>query len=148
MRTPALNTLARTQARQTGFLGYDRREPAQAGAFADMKNLCPDAAPFLSVRPRYVGVPGPDNLPLEGVLAGCYDVYQDVYHPEQLKQLGWTSGANMAAWPHDVIWNSEKPGDWRRAWHVKAKDGSTTYCAMMCDIGIGYRLLLFCIVFA
>ena len=70
---------------------------------------------------------------LEGVLAGCYDVYQDVYHPEQLKRLGWTSGRNMAAWPRDVIWNSEKPGDWRRAWHVKAKDGTMTYCAMMCD---------------
>ncbi|MBR4651967.1 MAG: hypothetical protein IKO72_01270 [Kiritimatiellae bacterium] len=71
---------------------------------------------------------------LDNVLVGRYDVYQDVYHPEQLKKLGWTSGSNMEAWPADIVWNSTKPGDWRRAWHVKAKDGTTTWCAMMCDM--------------
>ena len=70
---------------------------------------------------------------MENVLVGCYDVYQDVYHPEQLKKLGWSYGPNSEAWPQDVNWSSPHPQDWRRAWPVKAKDGTMTHCAMMCD---------------
>ena len=67
------------------------------------------------------------------VLVGRYDIYQDVYHPEQLKKLGRKSGYNTEAWPDDIIWNSADSNDWRHAWGVKAKDGTWTYCAMMCD---------------
>jgi len=67
------------------------------------------------------------------VLVGRYDVYQDIYHPDQLKKLGWMTGRNTEAWPKDVIWNSADSNDWRHAWGVKAKDGTWTYCAMMCD---------------
>ena len=67
------------------------------------------------------------------VLVGRYDVYQDVYHPEQLKKLGWKSGSNTEAWPDNIVWNSADSNDWRHAWGVKAKDGTWTYCAMMCD---------------
>ena len=122
MRTPALKTLARTQARQTGFLGYDRREPAQAGAFADMKNLCPDAAPFLSVRPRYVGVPGPDNLPLEGVLAvaGTDPVY--------LLRDGTilAGGRGFAGWIDLGVYGPETPRQMvlLGAWAVVFPDGA------------------------
>lgn len=67
------------------------------------------------------------------VLVGRYDVYQDVYRPDQLRKLGWKRGSNTEAWPHDVVWNSADSNDWRHAWGVKAKDGEWTYCAMMCD---------------
>ena len=67
------------------------------------------------------------------VLVGRYDIYQDIYHPEQLKKLGWKSGCNTEAWPKDIIWNSANSNDWRHAWGVKAKDGTWTHCAMMCD---------------
>ncbi len=68
-------------------------------------------------------------------LISRYDVYQDIYHPEQLKKLGWKGKGNWNtdAWPHDVMWNSENSNDWTRAWGVKAKDGTWTYCANMCD---------------
>lgn len=67
------------------------------------------------------------------VLVGRYDIYQDVYRPEQLKQLGRKSGPNTEAWPQDIVWNSADSNDWRHAWGVQAKDGTWTYCAMMCD---------------
>ena len=67
------------------------------------------------------------------VLVGRYDIYQDIYHPDQLKKLGWKSGCNTEAWPKDIVWNSADSNDWRHAWGVKAKDGTWTYCAMMCD---------------
>ena len=70
---------------------------------------------------------------MPGVLVGRYDIYQDIYHPEQLKKLGWKSGCNTEAWPRDIVWNSADSNDWRHAWGVKAKDGTWTYCAMMCD---------------
>ncbi|MGN0832662.1 MAG: glycoside hydrolase [Kiritimatiellia bacterium] len=70
---------------------------------------------------------------MDGVLVSRYDVYRDIYHPEQLKKLGWTTGANTDAWPEGVAWNSADPNDWRKAWPVKAKDGTWTYCACMCD---------------
>ena len=67
------------------------------------------------------------------VLVGCYDVYQDVYHPEQIKKLGMKSGVNSEAWPDDVVWSGPTSNDWSKAWGVKAKDGTWTYCARMCD---------------
>ena len=67
------------------------------------------------------------------VLVSRYDVYQDIYHPEQLRKLGRKSGCNTEAWPHDIVWNSADSNDWRHAWGVKTKDGEWTYCAMMCD---------------
>ena len=67
------------------------------------------------------------------VLVGRYDIYQDIYHPEQLKKLGRKKGCNTEAWPRDIVWNSADSNDWRHAWGVKAKDGTWTYCAMMCD---------------
>ncbi len=67
------------------------------------------------------------------VLVGRYDIYQDIYHPEQLKKLGWKRGSNTEAWPKDIVWNSADSNDWRHAWGVKAKDGTWTHCAMMCD---------------
>lgn len=70
---------------------------------------------------------------MDGVLVSTYDIYRDIYHPEQLKKLGWTSGKNSEAWPEGVAWNSADSNDWRKAWGVQAKDGSWTYCACMCD---------------
>ena len=67
------------------------------------------------------------------VLVGRYDIYQDVYHPDQLKKLNRKSGCNTEAWPHDIVWNSADSNDWRHAWGVKTKDGEWTWCAMMCD---------------
>ena len=67
------------------------------------------------------------------VLVGRYDIYTDVYHPEQLRQLGWKYGSNEEAWPNDVTWSSPDSNDWTRAWGVKAKDGTWTYCATLCD---------------
>jgi len=70
---------------------------------------------------------------MDGVLVSRYDVYHDIYHPEQLAKLGWETGANADAWPDGVVWNSADSNDWRRAWGVQAKDGTWTYCACMCD---------------
>ena len=70
---------------------------------------------------------------MPNVLVSRYDIYQDIYHPDQLKKLGWKSGCNIEAWPKDIVWNSADSNDWRRAWGVKAKDGTWTHCAMMCD---------------
>ena len=42
-------------------------------------------------------------------------------------------GKNMEAWPDGVAWNSADPDDWRKAWAVRAKDGTMTFCACMCD---------------
>ena len=67
------------------------------------------------------------------VLVGRYDIYQDVYRPEQLQKLGRKGGPNTEAWPKDVVWNSADSNDWRHAWGVRTKDGEWTYCAMMCD---------------
>ena len=71
---------------------------------------------------------------MDGVLVGSRDSYRDVYHVEQLKKLGWSSGPNSAAWPNDVNWKGERPQDWRRSRTVKAKDGQDTQCAAMCDM--------------
>ncbi len=71
---------------------------------------------------------------MDGVLVGSHDCYRDVYHVEQLKQLGWSAGPNSSAWPKDVNWGGEQPQDWRRTRAVKAKNGAVTHCAMMCDI--------------
>jgi hypothetical protein len=70
---------------------------------------------------------------MPNVLVGRYDIYQDVYHPDQLQKLGRKSGPNTEAWPKDIVWNSADSNDWRHAWGVQAKDGTWTYCAMMCD---------------
>ena len=68
------------------------------------------------------------------MLVGRYDIYQDVYHPEQMRKLGWKKPAlNGDAWPDDIVWNSSDSNDWRHAWGVKAKSGEWTHCAMMCD---------------
>ena len=72
---------------------------------------------------------------LDDVLVSASDGYRDVYHPEQLRRLGWTYGANREAWPADVNWAAPGgPSEWRRAKTVKAKDGATSHCAMMCDM--------------
>ena len=70
---------------------------------------------------------------MDGVLVSRYDVYRDIYRPEQLKKLGWKSGTNTDAWPEGAAWNSADSNDWRKAWGVKAKDGTWTYCGCMCD---------------
>ena len=70
---------------------------------------------------------------MQQALVSRYDCYQDIYRPEQLKQLGRKSGYNTEAWPKDIVWNSADSNDWRHAWGVKTKDGEWTYCAMMCD---------------
>ena len=68
----------------------------------------------------------------ENVLVSCHDLYRDVYHPEQLRKLGWTHGPNEKAWPRDVNWQNIS-GAWRRADKVASRTGENTYCAMMCD---------------
>ena len=70
---------------------------------------------------------------MDGVLVSRYDVYRDIYRPEQLKKLGWTRGTNTDAWPEGAAWDSADSNDWRKAWGVKAKDGTWTYCGCMCD---------------
>ena len=70
---------------------------------------------------------------MDGVLVSRYDVYRDIYRPEQLKKLGWKTGTNTDAWPEGAAWNSADSNDWRKAWGVKAKDGTWTYCGCMCD---------------
>ena len=70
---------------------------------------------------------------MDGVLVSRYDVYRDIYRPEQLQKLGWKRGTNTDAWPEAAAWNSADSNDWRKAWGVKAKDGSWTYCGCMCD---------------
>ena len=70
---------------------------------------------------------------MDGVLVGRYDVYRDIYRPEQLKALGWKTGSNMDAWPEGAAWDSVNSNDWRKAWGVKTKDGKWTHCACMCD---------------
>ena len=70
---------------------------------------------------------------MDGVLVSRYDVYRDIYRPEQLKKLGWKRGTNTDAWPEGAAWNSADSNDWRKAWGVKAKDGTWTYCGCMCD---------------
>jgi len=71
---------------------------------------------------------------LPNVLVGRYDVYQDVNHPDQIRKLGVKNAVNADAWPKDVMWSSANSNDWTKAWGVKAKDGTWTYCARMCDI--------------
>ncbi|MGN0853520.1 MAG: glycoside hydrolase [Kiritimatiellia bacterium] len=70
---------------------------------------------------------------MENVLVSRYDVYRDIYRPEQLRKLGWKKGTNTDAWPEGAAWNSADSNDWRKAWGVKAKDGTWTYCGCMCD---------------
>ena len=70
---------------------------------------------------------------MDGVLVSRYDVYRDIYRPEQLQKLGWKKGTNTDAWPEGAAWNSADSNDWRKAWGVKAKDGTWTYCGCMCD---------------
>jgi len=70
---------------------------------------------------------------MDGVLVSRYDVYRDIYRPEQLAKLGWKSGTNTDAWPEGAAWDSADSNDWRKAWGVKAKDGTWTYCGCMCD---------------
>ena len=72
---------------------------------------------------------------MDGVLVSRYDVYRDIYRPEQLEKLGWKKGrgTNTDAWPEGAAWNSADPNDWRKAWGVKAKDGTWTHCGCMCD---------------
>lgn len=70
---------------------------------------------------------------MDGVLVGRYDVYRDIYRPEQLVKLGMKKGKNTDAWPEGAAWNSADSNDWRKAWGVQAKDGTWTYCACMCD---------------
>ena len=70
---------------------------------------------------------------MDGVLVSRYDVYRDIYRPEQLKKLGWKKGTNTDAWPEGAAWDSANSNDWRKAWGVKAKDGTWTYCGCMCD---------------
>ena len=70
---------------------------------------------------------------MDGVLVSRYDVYRDIYRPEQLRKLGWKSGTNSDAWPDGAAWNSADSNDWRKAWGVRAKDGTWTYCGCMCD---------------
>lgn len=68
------------------------------------------------------------------VLISRYDVYQDIYYPEQMKKLGWKgAGLNSDAYPHDIMWSGPSSNEWTRAWGVKAPDGTWTYCAMLCD---------------
>ena len=74
-----------------------------------------------------------DLAAMDGVLVASVDDYRNVYHPEQLKRLGWSSGPNTEAWPADINRSGPHPKDWRRARPVKAKDGTTTHCAWMCD---------------
>ena len=76
------------------------------------------------------------------ILVGRYDIYQDIFRPEQMAKLGKPGkvGNNGDAWPADVAWTGPNPSDWRRAWSVKAKDGSWTYCAAMCDSRVAPRL--------
>ncbi len=73
------------------------------------------------------------------VLVGRYDVYRDVYRPEQLQAMGSLIPSptneicrNTSAWPHDVIWNSADSNDWRKAWGVFDKKGNKVYCAALC----------------
>lgn len=70
---------------------------------------------------------------MDGVLVSHYDVYHDIYRPEQLKKLDLKEGINMDAWPDGAVWNSADSNNWRKAWGVKAKDGTWTFCACMCD---------------
>ncbi|MBP5320767.1 MAG: hypothetical protein J6334_07240 [Kiritimatiellae bacterium] len=68
------------------------------------------------------------------VLVSRYDIYQDIYYPEQMRKLGKKGpGLNDAAYPQDINWAGPTSNEWRHAWGVKAPDGSWTYCAMMCD---------------
>ena len=72
------------------------------------------------------------------VLVGRYDVYRDVWRPEQLEELGWkksddSNGYNVDAWPRDVIWTGPTSNEWRRAWSVKTKSGKWSYASTMCD---------------
>lgn len=75
------------------------------------------------------------------VLVGRYDVYRDVYHPEQLKAIGSKIPSltneicrNTSAWPQDIIWNSSDSNDWRKAWGVRDPKGNKVYCAAQCDL--------------
>lgn len=70
---------------------------------------------------------------MDGVLVSRYDVYRDIYRPEQLQKLGMKGGTNTDAWPDGAAWNSADSNDWRKAWGVRANDGTWTYCACMCD---------------
>ena len=70
---------------------------------------------------------------MDGVLVSRYDVYRDIYRPEQVKALGWKTGTNMDAWPEGAAWDSANSNDWRKAWPVKTKSGEWTSCACMCD---------------
>ncbi len=75
------------------------------------------------------------------VLVGRYDIYRDVYHPEQLRAMGGKIPPptneicrNTSAWPHDIVWNTADSNDWRKAWPVTDKQGNKVYCAAMCAL--------------
>ena len=110
-----------------GYVAMCKRYRAHAKAIGKFKSF----SEKVKERPLVDRLLGAPNVWC--VLVGRYDIYQDIYHPDQLKKLGWKSGCNTEAWPKDIIWNSANSNDWRHAWPVKAKDGTWTYCAMMCD---------------
>ncbi len=67
------------------------------------------------------------------VLAGRYDIYQDIMDPANHEKIGYKHGDWVTeAFPHDINWRGPN-GDWRRGWQGKAKDGTMIPCAVICD---------------
>lgn len=70
---------------------------------------------------------------IPNVLVGRYDIYQDIMDPANFDKIGHKHGDWVTeAFPQDINWKGPN-GDWRRGWQVKAKDGTMTPCAVICD---------------
>lgn len=81
----------------------------------------------------------PENIralqALPGVIAGRYDIYQDIMDPQYFKEIGYEhSGWVTEAFPADINWTGPTAESWRRGWQVKTKkSGRMIPCATICD---------------
>ena len=68
------------------------------------------------------------------VIAGRYDIYQDIMDPKHRDELPhWHGGWVTEAFPHDINWAGPSPEQWRHGWPVDAKSGPRIDCAVLCD---------------
>ena len=68
------------------------------------------------------------------VVAGRYDIYQDIMDPAQRDNLPWWHPDWVTeAFPHDINWAGPSSDQWRRGWPVDSKQGPRISCAVICD---------------
>ena len=69
-----------------------------------------------------------------GVIAGRYDIYQDIMDPANRDRMAWWHRDWVdEAFDRDINWAGPSRDQWRRGWPVDSKDGTRISCAVICD---------------